>query len=58
MYTSVPPGCPFGVWAAILNVGIVGEGKLGMAPFTGCPDPAPKKVKSCKIIRRISKNYK
>lgn len=37
----MPPGWPLGVWAAMLNVGIVGEGRLGMAPFTGCPEPLP-----------------
>lgn len=25
----------------MLNVGIVGEGRLGIVPFTGCPEPAP-----------------
>lgn len=50
VYTaSVPPGCPLGVCAAMLNVGIVGEGRLGMAPFTGWPEPAPKGDTSVKI---------
>lgn len=36
---SVPPGCPFGVWAAMLKVGMVGDGNEGMVPLTGCPEP-------------------
>lgn len=36
---SVPPGCPFGVWAAMLKVGMVGDGSEGIVPFTGCPEP-------------------
>lgn len=47
MYTAVVAdsaepleGCPFGVCAAaILNVGIVGDGRDGIVPFTGPPVP-------------------
>lgn len=30
-----------GVWAVMLKVGIVGEGRLGIAPLTGWVDPVP-----------------
>lgn len=38
----MPPGCPFGVCAAMLNVGIVGDGNDGSVPFTACADPTVK----------------
>jgi len=38
---SDPLGWPFAVWAAMLNVGMVGDGRLGSAPLTGWADPVP-----------------
>lgn len=37
----MPAGCPFGVCAAMLKLGIVGDGNDGIVPLTGCPVPVP-----------------
>lgn len=31
----------------MLKVGMVGEGKLGMAPLTGCPEAVPRQKGIC-----------
>jgi len=50
---SVPPDWPFGV-CAIEKFGIVGDGKLGTAPFTGGPAPPPAETSQMDLSTGMS----